>query len=144
LSGHELAFMGMTPYLDRRQGLITRAEAWIFLGSDIGAPRQPNLIHASDHRLEQWVATALAKQGLPVDAKEPHSSRARGETAAIQRGGGRFVTLACGSSVFHNVADRWPEAVDVSLLARYATALADGAKLLAEHGAQEGDESQMG
>ena len=144
LSGHELAFMGMNPYLDRRQGLITRAEAWIFLGSDIGAPRQPNLIHASDHRLEQWVATALAKQGLPVDAKEQHSSRARGETAAIQRGGGRFVTLACGSSVFHNVADRWPEAVDVSLLARYATALADGAKLLAEHGAQGGDESQMG
>jgi len=133
-SGHELAFMGMTPYLEGRQGVITRAEAWIFLGSDIGAPRQPNLIHASDHALEEWIVTALAKQGLPVDAKEQHSSRARGETAAIQRGGGRFVTLACGSPLFHNVADRWPEAVDVSLLARYATALADGAQLLAERG----------
>ena len=40
------------------------------LGFDIGAPRQPNLIHASDHALEQWIVTALAKQGLPVDAKE--------------------------------------------------------------------------
>ncbi len=133
LSGHELGLMGMTPYLERRPEVIRRAEAWIFLGSDIGAPRQPNLIHASDPVLEEWVVTALAKQGLSVDAKEQHSARARGETAAIQRGGGRFITLACGSSVFHNVADRWPEAVDVSLLARYATALADGARLLAEH-----------
>jgi len=31
--------------------------------------------------------------------------------------------VVCGSDVYHNVADRWPEAVDVSLLARYASAL---------------------
>jgi hypothetical protein len=106
LSGHELAFMGMPPYLEARQALVEAAEAWIFLGSDIGAPRQPNLIHASDDALEQWIVTALGEQGLSVDAKEQHSSRARGETAAVQRGGGQFVTLACGSLVFHNVADR--------------------------------------
>ena len=132
MSGHELGFMGMNPYLERRQDLIRRAEAWIFLGSDIGAPRQPNLIHASDDALEHWLVEALAKQKLTVDAREPHSARARGETAAIQRGGGRFATLACASSVFHNVGDRWPEAVDVSLLARYAKALADGALELAD------------
>jgi hypothetical protein len=131
LSGHELAFMGMPPYLEARQALVEAAEAWIFLGSDIGAPRQPNLIHASDDALEQWIVTALGEQGLSVDAREQHSSRARGETAAVQRGGGRFVTLACGSLVFHNVADRWPEAVDVSLLARYSRALAHGAHRLA-------------
>lgn len=137
MSGHELGFMGMNPYLEHRQELIKRAEAWIFLGSDIGAPRQPNLIHASNDALEHWLATTLAKQGLPVDAKEQHISRARGETAAIQRGGGRFVTLACASSVYHNVGDRWPQAVDVSLLARYAKALAEGAAELAERGAGE-------
>jgi len=115
--------------------LIKRAEAWVFLGSDIGQPRQPNLIHASNDSLEHWTVTALAKRGLGVDAKEQHSSKARGETAAIQRGGGRFVTLACASSVFHNVGDRWPEAVDVSLLARYAKALSEGALELAERGA---------
>jgi len=131
LSGHELAFMGMPPYLEARQALVEAAEAWIFLGSDIGAPRQPNLIHASNDALEQWIVTTLGEQGLSVDAKEQHSSRARGETAAIQRGGGQFVTLACGSPVFHNVADRWPEAVDVSLLARYSRALAHGAHRLA-------------
>ena len=135
ISGHELGFMGMSPYLERRQELIKRAEVWIFLGSDIGAPRQPNLIHASNDALEHWLTATLAKQGLPVDAKEQHVSRARGETAVIQRGGGRFVTLACASSVFHNVGDRWPEAVDVSLLARYAKALAEGAAELAERGA---------
>lgn len=135
LSGHELGFMGMAPYLTRREEMIRRAEAWVFLGSDIGQPGQPNLIHASDESLEQWLVTALAKQGLPVDAKGEHSATARGETAAIQRGGGRFVTLACASSVFHSVGDRWPESVDVSLLARYARAVSDGVVGLAEHGA---------
>jgi hypothetical protein len=41
------------------------------------------------------------------------------------------VTVACGSEVFHNVADRWPEAIDIALLARYARALANGALQLA-------------
>ena|SRR5690242_347872 len=101
-------------------------------GGRSSAAAWPNLIHASDDLLENWIVSALATQGLPVDAKEEHSSSARGETGAIQRGGGRFVTLACASSIFHNVADRWPEAVDVSLLARYAKALADGALQLAQ------------
>ena len=53
MSGHELGFLGINPYLKRRSDLIKRAEAWIFFASDIGAPRQPSLIHASDDALEQ-------------------------------------------------------------------------------------------
>ena len=34
--------------------------------------------------------------------------------------------------VYHNAADRWPEAVDVATLARYASALANGAVELAQ------------
>src|SRR5262249_7874860 len=132
MSGHELAFMGINPYLSGRPRLIKRAEAWIFFGSDIGAPRQPNLIQASDDVLEQWIVTALENDRLAVDGKQQHSSIARGETGVVQRGGGRFVTLACASQVYHNVADRWPEALDVSRLARYARALANGALDLAE------------
>ena len=132
MSGHELGFLGINPYLESRSDLIKRAEAWIFFGSDIGAPRQPNLIHASDDALEQWIVTGLRNEGLAMDSKEQHSSMARGETGTVQRGGGRFVTLACASQVYHNVADRWPEAVDVSLLARYARALANGSLDLAE------------
>ena len=132
MSGHELGFLGINPYLESRSDLIKRAEAWIFFGSDIGAPREPNLIHASDDALEQWIETALRNEGLAMDSKEQHSSMARGETGTVQRGGGRFVTLACASQVYHNVADRWPEAVDVSLLARYGKALANGSLDLAE------------
>jgi len=134
LSGHELGFIGIAPYIEKRTEMLKRAEAWIFLGSDIGQPGQPNLIHASDQALEEWLVAALAKEGLPVDAKAQHDSKARGETASIQSTGGRFVTLACGSSVFHNVGDRWPEAVDVTLVARYAKAISEGVLELAQRG----------
>ena len=62
----------------------------------------------------------MEKEGLAVKTKVRHDAVARGEAGPIQREGGRFVTVACGSESFHNVANRWPEAVDVSLLARYA------------------------
>lgn len=132
LSGHELDLLGMEAYIKRRPDLIRRAHVWIFFGSDIGAPRQPNLIHASDGALEQWTVAAMEKEGLTVNAKARHDSTARGEAGAVQRGGGRFVTVACASEVYHSAADRWPEAVDVAALARYAKAFADGALELAQ------------
>jgi hypothetical protein len=134
LSGHELGFLGMDAYLKSRPGLIKRAHAWIFFGSSIGEPRQPNLIHASDDALEQWTLTAMNKEGLTANEKARHDSKARGEAGAVQQGGGRFVTLVCGSDVYHNVADRWPEAVDAAILARYARAFANGALELAQQG----------
>jgi hypothetical protein len=133
LSGHELGPLGMDPYIKRRPDVIRRAHAWIFFGSGIGTPRQPNLIHASDDALEQWTVAAMEKEGLTVNAKARHDSMARAEVGAVQQGGGRFVTLACDSEVYHSVADRWPEAVDVALLARYARAFANGALELAVH-----------
>jgi hypothetical protein len=132
LSGHELGFLGMDAYLKRREDLVKRAHVWIFFGSDIGAPRQPNLIHASDDELEQWTVRAMEKEGLTVNAKERHDSAARGEARAVQQGGGRFVTLVSASDLYHNVEDRWPEAVDVAILARYASAFANGALELAK------------
>jgi len=134
LSGHELGFIGIAPYIEKRPDLIKGAEVWIFLGSDIGQPGQTNLIHAADEALERWLVAALAREGIAVDVKAQHDSKARGETAFIQSAGGRFVTLACGSSVFHSVEDRWPEAVDVTLLARYAKAISEGVLELAQRG----------
>jgi hypothetical protein len=132
LSGHELGHLGIDAYLKSRQDLIKRAHAWIFFGSSIGEPRQPNRIHTSDDALEQWTVAAMDKEGLAVNGKARHGAMARGEAGAIQQGGGRFVTLVCGSNVYHNVADRWPEAVDVAILARYARAFANGALQLAQ------------
>jgi hypothetical protein len=131
-SGHELGVLGTATYLERRPDLIRRAHAWIFLGSSIGAPRQPNLIHTSDEMLEGWITSAIEKEGLTVDERAPHNSPARGEALVIQQGGGRFVTVACDSEVYHSVADRWPDAVDVAALARYAKAFANGALQLAQ------------
>jgi hypothetical protein len=131
LSGHELDLLGMNAYIKRRPDLVKRAHAWIFFGSDIGAPRQPNLIHASDDALEQWTVAAMEKEGLTVNGKARHDSMARGEAGTVQQGGGRFVTVACGSEVYHSAADRWPEAVDVAALAHYAKAFANGALQLA-------------
>jgi Peptidase family M28 len=131
LSGHELGLLGIDAYIQQRGDLVQRAFAWFLFGSDIGAPRQPNLIHASDNALEKWIVQALEREGLAVDAKARHETPARGEAGPVQRGGGRFVTVACSSETFHNVADRWPEAVDVAILARYAKAVARGALELA-------------
>jgi hypothetical protein len=131
LSGHEVGLLGIDPFIRRRPELVKRARAWIFFGSGIGVPRQPNLVHAFDDTLEQWIAAALEKEGLTVNARVPHDSRARAEVGPVQQGGGRFVTLACDSDVYHTAADRWPAAVDVALLARYAGAFANGALQLA-------------
>jgi len=73
----------------------------------------------------------MENEGLAMNGKPPHGSKARGETGAVQQDGGRFVTLACGSEVFHNVADRWPEAIDVANLAHHARAFANGVLELA-------------
>jgi hypothetical protein len=131
LSGHELGYLGIEPYIKRRPDLIKRAHAWIFFGSDLGSPRRQNRIHASDDALEQWALAVMEREGLAVGAKVAHDATARGESGAIQRAGGRFFTVVCPSDFFHSPADRWPDAVDVGLLARYARAFANGALQLA-------------
>ncbi len=131
-SGHELGFLGMTPYITRHPDLLRRSSVWIFFGSDLGAPRQPNLIHASDEVLERWGVTTMKNVGITVDAKARYDSIARGETRTAQQAGGRFFTVACDSQVHHSPADRWPESIDVSNLARYARAFATGVLQLAQ------------
>jgi hypothetical protein len=106
-SGHELGVLGTAAYIEMRPDLIWRAHTWIFLGSSIGAPRQPNLIHASDEALEGWITSAIEKEGLTVDERAPRNSPARGEALVIQQGGGRFVTVACDSAATGKTSLRW-------------------------------------
>lgn len=69
----------------------------------------------------------MEKEGLQVNRKAKRGgSTPFGEAALVHRAGGRYVALVCDNDVFHNVADRWPEAVDVASLARYARAFAVG------------------
>ena len=77
-SGHELGFLGVEPYINRRPDLIRRAHAWIFFGSNVGSPRRRNRIHTSDDALEKWAVAAMEKEGLAADTKVPHDANARG------------------------------------------------------------------
>jgi hypothetical protein len=131
-SGHEIGFLGIDAYTQARPDLVARAQVWIYFGANIGAPRQPNLVHASDAALEQWTTAAMAREGLDVNGKGEHGSVPRGEIGAVHRGSGRYVAVLCGTDVFHNAADRWPDEVDVAILARYASAFANGALELAQ------------
>jgi hypothetical protein len=82
-SGHEIGFLGIDAYLVTRADLVKRASAWIHLGANIGAPRQPNLIQLPDAFMEQWIATALKKEGLAVDHKAEPGSVPRGEAGTL-------------------------------------------------------------
>ncbi len=130
-SGHEIGWLGIEDYLRRRPDLVKRAHAWIHFGANIGAPSQPNMINASDDALEQWAVASMEAEGLTVNRKASRGSTPFGEAAIVHRGGGRYVALVCDSDVFHHVADRWPEAVDVVAVARYAAAFANGIAKLA-------------
>jgi hypothetical protein len=131
-SGHETGFIGIDAYLASRPDLMRCAHAWIQLGANFGAPWQPNELHTQDDALEAWAVASLAKEGIPVDHRAPRGSLPRAEAATLHRGGARYVALLCGSDVFHSAADRWPDAIDVAMLARYARAFAVGAVELAQ------------
>ena len=132
MSGHELGGLGGQAYLENRGELAKRALAFIHFGANIGAPRQPNLIQASDDALEQWAVAAMEREGLTTDRKAAHGATPFGEAAIFKRAGGRYVASVCDSDVFHNQADRWPDAMDLAALARYARAFAYGALQLAQ------------
>jgi Zn-dependent M28 family amino/carboxypeptidase len=88
LSGHELGLLGIDAYIERRPDLVKRAHVWIFYGSDIGAPRQPNLIHASDDALERWLLRAMEREALSVNVKLRQDAPARGEAGPFSEGEG--------------------------------------------------------
>jgi hypothetical protein len=98
----------------------------MFLGSGIGTPKQPKVLHASGAELESWAVAAIAAEALVVNTKAPHNSAARGEAGVVQRAGGRFVTIVCGSDAYQDPIDRGPEGIDVALLSRYLGAFANG------------------
>lgn len=125
-SGHEISWLGIKDFLRRRPDLVKQAHLWLHFGANVGAPRQPNMINASDDALEQWAVAAMEKAALSVSRKANRGSTPFGEAAFVHRGGGRYVALVCDNDLFHNPADRWPEAVDIGSLTQYARAFAAG------------------
>ncbi len=131
-SGHELGSLGIHAYLNGREALVRGTHAWIQIGANIGASSQPGLLVTSDAALEAWASAALEEQGIRADTA-PRGATPFGEARVIHERGGRYAALICESELFHSVEDRWPDAIDVALLARYARALAQGITALARN-----------
>jgi hypothetical protein len=66
-----------------------------------------------------------------VRQRVPRGTRPGGEARNIHDGGGRYVSLLGSGPYFHNVADRWPVAVDVAAVSRFSEAFASLAVSLA-------------
>ena len=131
-TGHELGHRGLELFIERRPGIVTGAKAWIHLGANIGAAQGPgNRVQASDDEMEATMSEAMTSVGLRIDRRIPRGAVPRGEATNVHRGGGRYVSIIGNNDLFHNTKDRWPEAVDVKTIERFASAFAMGTKSLA-------------
>jgi hypothetical protein len=130
-SGHELGHFGLEAFIASRPGLIKAAAAWIHLGANIGATGGGARLQASDDQIEELANAALTRAGARVQPPVPRGTVPGGEARNIHVGGGRYLSLLGSSPFFHNAADRWPAAVDVPAVARFARAFADVAATLA-------------
>jgi hypothetical protein len=130
-SGHELGHLGLDRLLDGRRSLVKEASAWIHLGANIGAARGTPRLQASDDEIEGLAAAALSNAGAEVRQRVPRGTRPGGEARNIHDGGGRYLSLLGSGPFFHNMADRWPAAVDLPAVTRFCQAFAELATTLA-------------
>lgn len=131
-SGHELGQLGIEVYAERRPDLIKRSRTWIHLGANIGAAQQPgNIVQASDDEMENTLATGMFAARLEINRKVPRGTVPGGEAGVVHRGGGRYMSIIGNNPLFHNPADRGPEAVDAGVIARFVAVLTPIAKTLA-------------
>jgi hypothetical protein len=77
------------------------------------------------------IAERLAAVGLAIDRRVPRGTIPGGEAGVVHRGGGRYMSIIGRNALFHNPADRGPEAVDPSVIARFAAVFTTIAKTLA-------------
>jgi hypothetical protein len=129
-SGHELGHFGLDRFIERRPGLIKDAAAWIHLGADVGAAGGAMRLQSSDEQIEAIANASLARANAVVAQHVPRGTVPGGEARNIHVGGGRYVSLLGGSPFFHNLADRWPDAVNVTAVAQFAAAVSDVATTL--------------
>jgi hypothetical protein len=129
-SGHELGQIGLDAYLEHRAELVGQAELWLHYGANIGAGQQIRL-QSGDADAQSLGIAALAGRGLTASQLVPPGTPPAGEAGTIFHRHGRYLSLQGDNPLFHNPADRWPEAVDVVLATRQALAFATLAAQLA-------------
>ena len=125
-TGHELGHYGLQEFIRTRTRLLTSAVAWIHLGANFGAAigGRPRL-QASSVELQRLALDALGAAGAPPDRLHPVGERPAGEAHNIHDRGGRYLSILGANGLFHHPQDRWPAAVNVDLIARYACAFSE-------------------
>ena len=102
------------------------AAAWIHLGANFGAAVGGGpLLQASTAELQDGGLDALRRFGAGPVGRRPAGEAPAGEARRIHDGGGTYLSIVGANGLFHHPADRWPDAVDVDRIARYAQAFID-------------------
>lgn len=125
-TGHELGHYGLEEFLRTRSRLVRGAAAWIHLGANFGAAVGGDpLLQASSRELQDRAAEALARAGEAPPRRRPAGEAPAGEARHVHDGGGTYLSIVGGNGLFHHPRDRWPDAVDVDRVARFARAFTE-------------------
>ena len=131
-SGHELGYLGIHAFIERRPDIVSTAAAWMHFGANIGAAIGPgNRLAASDDEIDDIATRAMVSVGLSVDQRVPRGTIPGGEAEVVHRGGGRYLAVTGRNALFHNVEDRGPMAVDPKVIARFSRGFASMAQAVA-------------
>lgn len=131
-TGHELGHYGLEEFLRTRSRLVRGAAAWIHLGANFGAAiGGAPLLQASSPELQERAMEALGRAGEAPARRRPVGEPPGGEARHIHAGRGTYLSIVGENGLFHHPWDRWPDAVDVDRIARYARAFTDVALRLA-------------
>lgn len=120
-SGHELGHIGLDDFMAHRPALVAGAN-WLHFGANIGASGSQLTLQSPQDDLRTLATTELAKVGHPVASLSPPTQVPFGESRAIHRAGGRYLTFVGSNALFHLPQDRFPDAVDAVAVERIAAA----------------------
>lgn len=125
-TGHELGHYGLEEFLRTRSRLVRGAAAWIHLGANFGAAVGGDpLLQASNRELQDRAVEALGRAGEAPPRRRPAGEAPAGEARHVHDGGGTYLSIVGGNGLFHHPRDRWPDAVDVDRITRYARAFTE-------------------
>lgn len=132
-SGHELGNLGLNSFLAQRPALAKGAMVWLHFGANIGAAfGKDSFLFTSTEESKKMAVAAMNQAGASPVEILPTSSKPLGEAFQIYQAGGHYISLLARNDLFHNPKDRWPSAVNVDQMTRFATAFANVAITLTQ------------
>ena len=120
-SGHELGHLGINAFINRRPGIVSRSAGWMHFGANIGAAQDPgNTVQASDDGFEAMLADAMTGGRVCASIAASPGARSRAEKRRRSIAAAAVTCPMIGrNALFHNHADRGPEAIDPRVIARF-------------------------